>query len=416
MSVLLDRTGRSASTEPESGWVVSPLAAGALAAVRAVAASLVLALLPVVLAWVSVPNGSGWFDAVRVGLAVWLLAHHGSLAVSGGAVGLVPLGFAVVPAVACWLAARRLARSLDPKGAAIDAGVSRARPARIPAPAFGGFVGCYLALTAVVALAAGSGQVRPVTGQALLGALLLSTVFGGWGAAAYRAGSLTGGLWLLLRRVPEPVLRGVRLGLVAVWVLLGGATVLLGVAVAVRLPQVLEVHRALAPGAGGTVALLVLQAAYLPNLVIWTGSFAAGPGFAFGVATSVTSQQTVLGPLPAVPVLGALPAPGAEPRALALAVLLPVLAGAVAGTLAASRRPRVGLTALAADGAIAAVAAGAVVLLLAWLSGGPVGPGRLAVVGPVPWLTGAVVAAEVLIGAWLGTALWRGSAVLVRDR
>jgi hypothetical protein len=43
--------------------------------------------------------------------------------------------------------------------------------------------------------------------------------------------------------------------------------------------------------------------------------------------------------------------------------------------------------------------------VLAWLSGGPAGPGRLAEIGPVPWLTGLVFAAEIAAGAALAVAV-----------
>jgi hypothetical protein len=56
----------------------------------------------------------------------------------------------------------------------------------------------------------------------------------------------------------------------------------------------------------------------------------------------------------------------------------------------------------------AVLAAGGLTVVLQWLAGGSVGAGRLAEVGAQPWLTGALVAAEVgggvavvLTAAWL---------------
>jgi hypothetical protein len=64
---------------------------------------------------------------------------------------------------------------------------------------------------------------------------------------------------------------------------------------------------------------------------------------------------------------------------------------------------------------VAAVAAlaGAAMTVLAWLSGGPAGPGRLADIGPVPWLTGLVFAAEVAAGTALALAV-RSTAAGIR--
>lgn len=420
MSLLLERIGRPSTSGagPQSSGGLAW--SGAFAAMRAAAASLVVVLAPVVLAWVGVPNRADWFAATRIAISAWLLAHGGAIGVPpDGRIGLLPLGLTLVPAATCWLATRRLSRVLDPKADAVAAGVSRARPARLPTPALVGFVAGYTGvagLLCLVCLADAAAPVRPDPLTALPGAALVAALAGVWGAAAYRAGGARAGVVLLLDRLPEWARRGLSLGSVAVLALLGCAAVALAVAVATRSGQVLQVHRALRPGVSGTVALLALQAAYLPTLVVWTAAFLAGPGFAVGVATSVTPQAVVLGPLPALPLLGALPAPGRQPTWLALAVLVPVLCGAVSGVVAARRRPSATLLSLAGDGALGAVAAGLLVTVLSRLAAGPAGPGRLEVTGPVPWAVGAVVVGEVLVGAWLGTALWRAAEVVAGDR
>jgi hypothetical protein len=112
-------------------------------------------------------------------------------------------------------------------------------------------------------------------------------------------------------------------------------------------------------------------------------------------------------------VLGALPQPGQQPPWTTALVLVPVLAGVVAGAAAVRSRPGALPMEFAADCAGLAAVAGAGFLLLAWLSGGPAGPGRLAVTGPVPWLAGTVLAGECLAGALLATAVglaWRAVA------
>jgi hypothetical protein len=168
--------------------------------------------------------------------------------------------------------------------------------------------------------------------------------------------------------------------------------------------RVLELHRALHPGVVGGAVLTVGQLAVLPNLVVWAAAVLAGPGFALGSGTSVAPLAVTLGPLPAVPLLGALPAPGAPPTwALAL-LAVPVLAGAVAGMLLARRHPVPGpipVRRLAVDVLGMAGVAGLALAVLSWLSGGPAGPGLLAVTGPDPLLTGAAFAAEVALGATL---------------
>lgn len=418
MSTLLDQVARLPPASSQRNRAVPVMTAGALAAVHAAAASLALVLVPVVVAWVTSAHGGGWVPATRIGLDTWLLAQHAGLIITGGYIGLVPLGLLSVPALACWFACRRLGRTMDPKADAIAAGVSRARPARVPLRAMAAFVLCYAGIGGAVSLLAAGPQARPVFTQAVLGTAAVAAVAGAAGAAAYRAGGARAGIVLLIDGlgVPEPVRRWCRLGLLALALLLGAAVVLTVVAVVARLPRVVTLHQALDPGPAGGLVLLTLELALLPDVVVWAAAFLAGPGFAFGVATSVSPRGTVLGPLPAVPIIGALPSPGAQPDWMSLVVLVPVLAGLVAGAVAARRRPGAALTALAMDALGAGLAAGCGFLLLAWLASGPAGPGRLGMTGPVPWLAASVLAGEVLTGALAGTAAARTLGWLFRRR
>ena len=66
------------------------------------------------------------------------------------------------------------------------------------------------------------------------------------------------------------------------------------------------------PSEAGLYALL--NAAFVPNATLFSGSWLLGPGFAVGGATLVSPSAVVLGPLPVVPLLAALPAVAAEQR------------------------------------------------------------------------------------------------------
>ena len=127
MTSLLDRPPATFDVRP------APAPAGAAAACQAAGASLLAVLAPVVLAWVVDSDGKGtWLQAVRLSLAVWLLAQHGGLTVDGGHVGIVPLGLTLAPLAACWLGGRRMSRALDPRAEAIAAGATRAAPRVAP--------------------------------------------------------------------------------------------------------------------------------------------------------------------------------------------------------------------------------------------------------------------------------------------
>jgi hypothetical protein len=165
----------------------------------------------------------------------------------------------------------------------------------------------------------------------------------------------------------------------------------------VHLHEAGTLERSLAPGAVGTVLLLLLQFGYLPNAIVWAIAFSLGPGFAFGSATVVAPTGSALGRLPALPLLAALP-PGvhsALPGGLEPVVLaLPYVAGGLGGLLLVRAAPALGLDTAPMLGLVCGAVSGGVLALLAAVSGGPLGDGRLAAVGPSPWQVGVVSALE----------------------
>jgi hypothetical protein len=412
MSTLVDRSGRAPApgvrARPGSrGPGRSQLIAGALVAAQAAAASLALILVPVVLAWATASySRAPWGQAVQVGVAAWLLAHHGGIVIPGGHVGLMPIGMMLIPLTNCWFAGVRLARGLDPNAEAIRAGIGRARPVLPPTRALLALILSYSALVTLVGSLATTAAVRPVVVQAFVGAALISAVGGVTGAAAWRAGGLRPGLRLASARLrlPVEVVRCLRPTALAVLIQLGGALVIFLAALVIGWDRVLGLHHALQPGIVGGLILLVGQLVVVPNLVVWSGAYAAGPGFAVGTGTSVSPEHTHLGALPAVPVLGVLPTPGEVPGWAWAVLALPVLAGMAAGWLIV-RRNRGETVQTLLDALLTAVLAGVCWAVLGWLSGGPAGPGRLAQFGPSGWRLGLAVTAEVGAGVLLAVGL-----------
>jgi hypothetical protein len=391
---------------PEPGRPV--LAAGALAAAQAATASLVIVLVPVVLAWATAPySRAPWGQAVRVGVDAWLLAHHAGIAVAGGHVGLVPLGLLLVPLLSCWFAGVRLARAIDPNAEAVRAGIGRAAPAWPPPRALLALVVTYASLVTLAGALATTPTARPLVAQAFAGAAVISALAGVTGAAAWVAGGLRPGLrlGLDLLRLPAPVRRCLGPAGAALAVHLGGALILLLAALATGWDRVLLLHRALEPGLAGGLVLIVGQLTVVPNLLVWAASFAAGPGFAVGTGTAVLPGRVDLGALPAVPVLGALPTPGSAPAWAWALLALPVLAGVGAGGLLLRADREAGVTELLRDAGLTALLVGTAWALLGWLAGGPAGPGRLATLGPSPWQLGAAATLEVGVGAALAVGL-----------
>jgi len=407
MSTLLDQaTGIGRSAAGGGDLPPSPIGTPLLAAVRAAAGSLVPVLVPVVLAWVLGAGGqSTWIQTVRLAIGLWLLGHHAGLAVDGGHVGLVPLGLAAAPLISCWYAGRWLARTMDPQAERIAAGATRARPAMPSWRLLGTFCAAYAGIAGLASLITATAGARAVPWQAILGAGLVCAAGGGSGAAGYRFGGLRPAALAVVRQLPEWAVPVLRPGLTAVAVQLGAGLLLVLTMIGFGASRVLALHRALDPGPVGGVVLTFGELLLLPNLVLWACAAMAGTGFAIGAGTSVTLGTTTLGPLPAIPVLAALPAPGTAPRLAWALLAAPVLAGVVAGWVIARRGPGVRLLDRAGHALGSALVAGLMTAALSWLSGGPAGPGRMGTVGPQPLLTAAAVTGEVAVGALLAVLL-----------
>lgn len=396
----------------------------ALEAVIAVAIGLGIALVPLTFLWAT---GSGlstdWTVFWRAAADVWLLGHGvdltltlpaafvAALALPGAdaafTVSIALLGFAVLTIVLGVGAGRRAAHSAHPLQAAAIV------------------VAVFWGLAALIAVSAGHPIAAPAAGAALVlpGFIYAAAVIAGLalsrrpvlGEPGRRlAGAVRG--WL--DEVPPQAVRlaadGLRGGTIAAAVIVAAGGLLFCIALLANYATVIGLYESLQAGALGGIALTLLQLALLPNAVIWAASWVVGPGFAVGVGSSVSPGATVLGPVPGLPLLGALPDGQTGPGFLVL--LVPILAGFAVGMLLRQRmpEPRPRARTLIGHGLVAGVVAGVILGLLAWISAGSGGPGRLQELGPNPWLVAGFAALEVGLPAVLG--LYAGSVAALPAR
>ena len=176
-------------------------------------------------------------------------------------------------------------------------------------------------------------------------------------------------------------------------------------------------------GVAGQAGITLVSLAYGANGAVWAAAYLLGPGFALGTDSTVRLTEVTVGPLPTLPLLAGLP-DGPMGAAGAAAARGAVLAGMFAGWLLTRRlaAPVDGQTARSRPATDAgrrwSLVLGAAVIagpvgrracsaLLAWLSGGSLGGGRLAEIGPVPWQVGLVATAVVAVSAAFGAAAAR---------
>lgn len=164
----------------------------------------------------------------------------------------------------------------------------------------------------------------------------------------------------------------------------------------------------------GAFVLFLVQLALLPTAVLWGGSWLTGAGFAVGAGSSASPFGALLGPMPALPLFGAIPQGWGSAGVLAPAFL--VLGGLVVGILFARRTElrRSSWPVVVALMVSASLVTGLVVAALTALATGSIGPDRLASVGPDPWLTAGLAAGELGAGALIGVLASRMDASRVR--
>ncbi len=385
-------------------------------AVVAVGVGLAAALAPLTVLWaVAFDGGADWGALWPAAVRLWQAGN------------LVPLELTLPAeyAAATGMGAADIGfpLSLAPLAFAAFAAVFAARSGARAAGAGAGLTGAAagtLTVAVLAAVVAATAQ-TPIATVALWQAVLLpALVFGvpAFGGALTRAwrdgddGPVDSVFVRLDRRGYAAAVtaagRATGIG-IAAFVAVGA--LVLAVAVFARGGDVVALYQASNVDALGAAALTLGQLAYLPTLIVWAASFAAGPGFELGAGSTVAASGTQLGVVPGIPVLGAVPPQ--TPPALLLIALLFVAAGVLAGlaarrTLAdgtVSRRPAASAEAAEPVGprlaalAGTVVASGAAVAILAVVASGAFGPGRLSAFGPEPGPLALAFAVQIGIGA-----------------
>ncbi|MBA6439961.1 cell division protein PerM [Streptomyces sp. GMR22] len=409
-----------------------------------VAAGLGLGTLAVVvlLLWITSSSPESSPDgALHVAADLWLLGHGADLVrtetLSGhtAPVGLTPLLLSVVP---CWLlyrAAQHAVYQAEP-----DEGDGQWVPEESvvdPRTAFSWVTGGYLLVGTAAAVYAATGPLRVDPLSALLHLPVVAgaiAAVGVWTADGRFPLRLPGRVSERLRRLPgaewtvrtaaflaarswcrrRRLTAALRAGTSGLVVLLGSGALLTATSMLSHAGAVQVTFLNLSDVWSGRFAVLLVSLALLPNAIVWGAAYGVGAGFTVGGGSVVAPLGITSYPqLPHFPLVAALPTDGSGGP---LVWLTGIAAGASVAWfigIAAVRRPGKGeprppwgwaetlvLAALAAVGCAAAMA------LLAGVSGGPLGIGILADLGPSWWRTGMITL------AWTGVIGVPGAMVL----
>jgi hypothetical protein len=358
-----------------------------LTAVVATIVSWIVAAVLVVIAQGASGLSAG--SLARTTIRTWLVALGAGIEAGPVAIGVVPIGatllcIALVARAAVWVVA-------DPL---VELAAFAATAA-----------GAYGTIAAIASAATNVGDVHTSVVRAAVGAFVVGGLGAVWGSVQRHGDS--GRWWFTTAPDVRAVVRAAVPGVLAV---LAAAAVIVAVLLVTHVERAGDLWALLDPGLGGGVALAVGSVLVVPTLVLWTASALVGPGFAIGSGTSVDLTGSQLGQVPGFPLLAALPAPGEFPGWVFVLGLVPLLGGMLSGWRV-DPGGRSALVPRLALGAAAGATAGIVLGVLIGLSGGAVGPGRLAEAGP-PAFTPLLVAVPVMaLGGALGAALahYRGA-------
>jgi hypothetical protein len=424
MKLRADQTGNRGLPMPL--WLQ-----GALESAQAAIISALVVVLPLIGVWATDGFQNHTIDFLaRLAGQTWLLVHGvplqlatvnmGTAGLPGsGMLSLIPLGLTLVPFLLAWRAGRRLAR------------------ASYTDQLWQAFFGALLVYGAFGAATGFVCRTQDVTINIWFAALLPLVPFGlGMVVGARRESGSWSRLigvdavdWLARtsqhsRWAGSYFGSAIKAGFVAIMAAMALSATLLAVDLLMHWTDIIAVYEGLKAGALGGGVLTIAQLGYLPNLAVFALAWSSGAGFSLGVGSHVGALGTAVGPLPAIPVFGALPTGQLDFGAVAL--VLPVIAGVLAGwwflragenhfdewlSIKIKARWFTAPVSTLILAVLIGTVAGALAGGLAWLARGSAGIGRLTEIGPDPLRTAIWIAAEVgigvVIGYWVGPWLER---------
>lgn len=186
--------------------------------------------------------------------------------------------------------------------------------------------------------------------------------------------------------VPGWVISGLRAGW-KVFKLFGIVTLILVVAqVFTHFPAVKNILDLYGLSLGAGILIWLAQLLYLPTVQTWALAWILGPGFQQGTGTIRSLTEVKTGPIPAVPILGALPAQTPGYWVLALIVALSLLCGYLFYTSMA----RVDFFSHIASFLVGALSFTVLTAWFCFLASGSLGAGRMSAWGVQPLATAAM--------------------------
>jgi hypothetical protein len=183
------------------------------------------------------------------------------------------------------------------------------------------------------------------------------------------------------------------------------SAIMISVLLAVNWIEIIKLYQSLQLTFLGTFTVSTGQLTLMPNLIAFGNAWLTGVGFSVGQGSTVSPLVTELGPLPAIPMLAALPVSSSSLGVLF--ILVPLLAAFFGTLLVKSHTAELRFNYSSATTAAISLglSIGLVAALEMWvlveLASGSLGPGRMSLVGANPWVVAGVTFIEVSLASVL---------------
>ena len=330
-------------------------------------------LLPIaflsLIAWATAGSTNGnTSDPIRAAIWLWLGAHHLAFNLTIGAASgwltYLPLGALIFPVLAIRSGFKRSMERLDNDYQSIALARSL-------------FISLYVAITAAIAFLVTTDAVKPVWYLTPLVTIPIATLSV---LSAER------------RKIySQPIFFATRI----ISAFLGFGFLVLGISLLVNVRIVQDLTQVLEPGILGGILLLILNVLYLPNAAVAAIGYFAGVGFGIGNGTIISPLSHQVPEIPALPLLGALPA-GKFHFAL-IAVLIFIAAGVALTSWTLNQRPEV----LWQTFTLVLIA----VAFISWAASGSLMTQALSAVGVSIWKVTLAIGVEMAVGIGLARVL-----------
>ena len=375
------------------------------------AISLGALLLPLTIVWLFENDPTiDWFVAYRASADVWMMAQGTRLVVAPSTllgadvplfvISLIPLGLSIFIAWMALRLGRKLTTAIELWPAWLAAGL------------------VYGGVSLLLSTSSFTKEIYPVTWQGTFFPPVFFMFF-------VIAGSLLGKRQAFgdAARIPEPLERvkfrewyqnrfdklhwsirallipALRAGTAVVVVLILVSSVFISILMAINWVQVIRLYEGLQVSFLGGLMVTTGQLVVLPNLIVYGAAWFIGVGFQIGAGSLISPLGTIVGPLPALPIVGALPV-GHSDFGL-VAVVVPLVGAFLATLMIRNHADAIRFefasawSAAISLGLAVALVASVEIGLLAVLASGGIGPDRLQVVGVNPFIAAGVLFVEV---------------------